>query len=95
MGIVLAVKWMRLGLTLQALEKQVEELAKMKLSVNVVIQILGLLMHGINALGQVIPPAKQVWVAAAVSVVQGITAVMAHFVNTDGTSQNTQFVPKP
>ncbi|MHA2642881.1 MAG: hypothetical protein V2G41_09565 [bacterium JZ-2024 1] len=57
----------------------------MKLSVNVFIQILSTLAQGINYIEPILPPKGRFWTAVALSVVQGISAVLAHFANPDGT----------
>ena len=60
----------------------------MKLSVNAVIQALALAAQGLNQISGFIPPKFQFWIMIALSAIQGVTGVLAHFVNTDGTPQS-------
>ncbi len=66
----------------------------MKFSVNVVIQMLALVAQGINATQDVLPPHGRFWAMVALSAVQGVTAVLAHFVNPDGTPAETSYIRK-
>ncbi len=53
----------------------------MKLSVNVIIQMLALAAQGINATQDLLPAKSKFWAMVALSAVQGVTAVLAHFSN--------------
>jgi hypothetical protein len=57
----------------------------MKFSLNVAIQILALVAQGLNQALDLLPPRARFWAMVALSVVQGLTAVLAHFANPDGT----------
>ena len=59
----------------------------MKLNINVILQVLALIAQGLNQVSGIVPMKYQFYVAVAISIVQGIIAVMAHFANTDGTPQ--------
>ncbi len=57
----------------------------MNFSVNVAVQMLALVAQGINQAQDLLPPRAQFWAMVALSAIQGATAVIAHFVNPDGT----------
>lgn len=79
------IREIRIWWRLRPLMKQFEELSKMRLSVNVVIQMLALAAQGINATYDLLPGRAKFWAMVALSAVQGLTAVLAHFANPDGT----------
>lgn len=54
-------------------------------SVNVLIQMLALAAQGLNATMDLLPAKGKFWAMVGLSAVQGVTAVLAHFVNPDGT----------
>jgi len=66
----------------------------MKFSVNVAIQILALAAQGINATQDFLPPKGKFWAMVALSAVQGLTAVLAHFANPDGTPAQAPYIGK-
>lgn len=88
------IREIRLWLRLRPILTQLQELTKMKFSVNVVIQMLALVAQGINATQDVLPPRGRFWAMVALSAVQGVTAVLAHFVNPDGTPAETSYIRK-
>jgi len=57
----------------------------MKFSVNVVIQMLALAAQGLSQTVDLLPPRGKFWAMVALSGVQGVAAVLAHFANPDGT----------
>lgn len=63
----------------------------MKLSVNVVIQILGLAGQAVTAVSDILPPRARVWAFVALSAIQGISGVLAHFANPDGTPASVAY----
>lgn len=67
----------------------------MKLKVNVIIQGLGSALVLAQIASGFLPPAQAKWGAVAVSVIQGMAAVLSHFSNTDGTPQTVAYVPEP
>lgn len=79
---------------LRPLERRFLELTKMKFSVNVVIQMLALAAQGINATYDLLPDRARFWAMVALSVVQGATAVLAHFANPDGTPAEAPYVKR-
>jgi len=79
------VRELRLWWRLRPVLKQFQELAKMKLSVNVVIQMLALVAQGVNQAQDLLPPRAKFWALVVLSGVQGVAAVLAHFANPDGT----------
>ncbi len=56
----------------------------MKFSVGAVIQTLLLAVQGLNQVGDMLPLKTRVWVAVAISGLQGIVGVLQHFSNPDG-----------
>lgn len=65
----------------------------MKLSVNVVIQILATVVQAANAASSLFPPARQAEIAAGVGVVQAVSAFLAHFSNPDGSPASEPYNP--
>jgi hypothetical protein len=70
---------------LRPILKQIEEVSRMKFSVNSVIQLLALTAQGINAVSDLLPSRGKFYAAVALAAVQGIVGVLAHFSNPDGT----------
>ena len=63
----------------------------MKLSVNVVIQVLSSIAQIVNLASGIVPAKYQVYILATLSAIQGLTGVLVHFSNTDGTSQKIAY----
>lgn len=57
----------------------------MNLSVNVILQLLMVIAQAINATMDLLPPRGRFYAMVALSAIQGLIAVLAHFVNPDGT----------
>lgn len=53
--------------------------------VNSAVQALAIAVHVLNASLEVLPPRARLWAMAALSLVQGAVAALAHFSNPDGT----------
>jgi hypothetical protein len=66
----------------------------MKCSVNVAIQVLAIVAQGINATQDLLPGKSKFWALVVLSAVQGVTAVLAHFANPDGTPAKTPYTTK-
>jgi hypothetical protein len=88
------IRELRVYWRLQPLIERFQELTKMKFSVNVAIQMLALAAQGINATQDLLPPKGRFWAMVALSAVQGVTAVLAHFVNPDGTPAEAPYIRK-
>ncbi len=88
------IRQLRIYLRLRPLISQFEELTRMKLSVNVIIQMLALAAQGLNATQDLLPAKGKFWAMVALSAVQGVTAVLAHFSNPDGTSAQAPYTSK-
>jgi hypothetical protein len=88
------IREIRLWWRLRPLLERFQELTKMKFSVNVVIQMLALVAQGINATQDLLPPRGRFWAMVALSAVQGLTAVLAHFANPDGTPAQAPYIKK-
>jgi hypothetical protein len=64
----------------------------MKLSVNVVIQVLGTIVQVVNLVSGVVPKDFEWVVAGVVGVIQAVTGILAHFANPDGTPAAAPYV---
>ena len=73
---------------------KIGKLLIMKLNVNVILQILALILQGLNQVSGIVPDGYKFAVAVGISVVQGIIAVLAHFSNTDGTKEVLGLTPE-
>jgi hypothetical protein len=78
------IRELRLWWRLRPILTQLKELTKMKFSVNVVIQMLALAAQGLTQTQDLLPGRAKFWALVALSAVQGVTAVLAHFTNPDG-----------
>jgi hypothetical protein len=65
----------------------------MKLSWNVVIQIIGTIVQALNAVGGLLPVKNQVLIASVVGVLQALTALFSHFSNPDGSPAEVAYKP--
>ena len=88
------IREIRLWLRLRPILSQFQELTKMKFSVNVAIQMLALAAQGINATQDLLPAKGKFWAMVTLSAVQGLTAVLAHFANPDGTPSEAPYIRK-
>ena len=57
----------------------------MKLSWNLAIQGLSTAAQGLNAVGSLLPPKYQIMATMTITLIQAISAFLAHFANPDGT----------
>lgn len=58
----------------------------MRLSVNVIVQLLATLGHGVAQMSDLLPSERQkLYASATLAAIQGLVAVLAHFRNPDGT----------
>jgi hypothetical protein len=64
----------------------------MPLSVNYVIQILGVILQVINQTSDTLPPKGKFWATVIMAVIQGVIGVLAHFSNPDGTPSSVPYV---
>lgn len=85
---------LRIWLRLQPIMNRFQELTKMKFSVNVLIQMLALAAQGLNATVELLPGRGKFWAMDGLSAVQGVTAVLAHFANPDGTPAQVAYLKK-
>ncbi len=88
------IREIRLWWRVRPVLERFQELTKMKFSVNVVIQMLALVAQGLNATQDLLPPKGKFWAMVALSAVQGLTAVLAHFANPDGTPAQAPYIKK-
>jgi hypothetical protein len=67
------------------------EKVPMKVSVNGVSQLLALIaQYGVQA-SDYLPTKGKFWTAVAITAIQGVLAVLAHFKNPDGTPSSTPY----
>jgi hypothetical protein len=85
---------LRIWLRLRPIMKSLQELTKMKFSFNVLIQMLALAAQGLNATMELLPGRGKFWAMVGLSAVQGVTAVLAHFANPDGTPAQVAYLKK-
>jgi hypothetical protein len=85
---------LRIWLRLRPIVNRFQELTKMKFSVNVLIQMLALAAQGLNATVELLPGRGKFWAMVGLSAVQGVTAVLAHFANPDGTPAQVAYLKK-
>jgi hypothetical protein len=85
---------LRIWLRLRPIMNRFQELTKMKFSVNVLIQMLALAAQGLNATVELLPGRGKFWAMVGLSAVQGVTAVLAHFANPDGTPAQVAYLKK-
>jgi hypothetical protein len=64
----------------------------MTLSVNSVIQILGILLQFLNQALNTLSPKTRFWATVIMAVIQGVIGVLAHFSNPDGTPSSVPYV---
>jgi hypothetical protein len=88
------IRELRIWLRLRPLINHFQELSKMRFSLNVLIQMLALAAQGLNASMDLLPAKGKFWAMVGLSAVQGVTAVLAHFANPDGTPAEAAYVKK-
>jgi hypothetical protein len=76
------------------IEKYLNEQEKlnMKLSVNVIAQALALALQALNQVSDLLPGKAKFWALVAITAIQGVVGILAHFSNTNGTPQAVAFV---
>jgi hypothetical protein len=85
---------LQIWLRLRPMMNRFQELTKMKFSVNVAIQMLALAAQGLNATVELLPGRGKFWAMVGLSAVQGVTGVLAHFANPDGTPAQVAYLKK-
>ncbi|HOQ47670.1 MAG TPA: hypothetical protein PK157_20335 [Bryobacteraceae bacterium] len=88
------IRELRIWWRLRPLIERFKELTKMRFSVNVAIQMLALVAQAINATQDLLPGRGKFWAMVVLSAVQGVTAVLAHFANPDGTPAEAPYIKK-
>jgi hypothetical protein len=66
---------------------------KFTFSVNFIVQILGVALQGANFFSGMVPAEYQPVLAAVVTIIQGVSALLAHFKNPDGTPAAVAYRP--
>lgn len=88
------LRGLRIWLRVRPVVNKLQELTKMKFSVNVAVQMLALAAQGLNATMELLPGRGKFWAMVGLSAVQGVTAVLAHFANPDGTPAQVAYLKK-
>lgn len=83
---------LRIYWRLRPVLKQMEGVFKMKLSVNSVLQLLMLVLQGLNQISDLVPPKGKFWIMVGISAIQGLVAILAHFANPDGTPAEVAYI---
>jgi hypothetical protein len=86
------ILWLRLGMKLRPVFREMERMKGMKFSVNFVIQALALVAQAAMQTSEILPPKGKFWASVIVAATQGIAGVLAHFVNPDGTPAKQPYV---
>jgi hypothetical protein len=68
---------------------------KFTFSVNIAVQVVAFVLQALNQLMPIVPAKYQLWVTFAIAVAQAVSALLAHFVNPDGSSAKLPYTPKP
>jgi hypothetical protein len=93
MSVISNIKYIKLYFKISPLIDQLQREFTMKLSTNMVIQVVATLAQLVNQLGGVVPVKYQTVILAVLSGVQGVTAAISHFSNPDGTPAKVAYVP--
>lgn len=86
--------WIRLGWRLRRIRPEMEKLTHMKFSVNWMIQLISVVGHAAAQAIDVLPGKAKLWASVTLAAAQGLTAVLAHFANPDGTPVELPYQPK-
>jgi hypothetical protein len=92
MGVKAAWTWMRIGLKLQPIFERLGVVFQMKFSVNAVVQALALALQGLNQVMDFLPAKAKFWAMIAITAIQGVVAILAHFSNPDGTPAAAPYI---
>ena len=87
------IKEIRMYWRLRPYIKRIKELAHMKLSWNVVVQIIVTLMQAYNQVSDLLPEKWKPGAAVIMGAIQGIVAMISHFSNPDGSSAKLPYEP--
>ncbi len=87
------IRELRIWWRLRPYISKIQEQSRMKLSVNAVVQILGTALQGLNTVVDLLPARGRFWAFVAVSAIQGVVGILAHFSNPDGTSAAAPYIP--
>ena len=79
--------YLRLRPYIAALQKEF----KMKLSTNMIIQVLGTVVQVLNQVSTFLNPKERDTLAAVVGIIQAVAALMGHLSNPDGTPANQPY----
>ncbi len=93
MSVFSNLKWIKIYFKLSPIFDELGRELGMKFSWNLVFQIAATVVQGANMLGGILPPKAQGIITAGVTVLQAVVGLLAHFVNPDGTSAKTAYVP--
>lgn len=92
MSLIGNVKYIKLYFKISPLIDTLQKECSMKLTTNVVIQILATVGQLVNQLSPVVPEKQRTLVLAVLAAVQGVVAAVAHYSNPDGTNASAAYV---
>jgi hypothetical protein len=64
---------------------------KLTISVNVIIQAVASVLHLANLANHIVPAKYKFWVAGVIMICQGLTGILAHYKNPDGTPASVSY----
>ena len=67
---------------------------RIRLSTNLIVQILAFIVQGLNQLTSIVPDDTKPVVLAVVAILQGVVALLAHYSNPDATPVATAYLKK-
>lgn len=83
---------LRIYLRLRPYIKQLKEICKMRLSLNLIVQILMTAMQAYNQISDLLPAKWKTPAALVMGIIQGLVALLAHYSNPDGTPATVAYV---
>ena len=92
MSLIGNIKYVKLYFKISPLLDQLKGEMSMKISTNMILQVIATGMQLVNQLGGIVPSKYQTLVLAVLSAAQGVIGAIAHFSNPDGTTANVAYV---
>lgn len=87
------VRLIKLLYRLNKIFKEIEGMKGIRFSVNFVIQVCGIIGHAAAQLMDFLPDNKKIWASVAIAAAQGVSGIMAHFSNPDGSPASEPYHP--
>jgi hypothetical protein len=67
---------------------------RITISVNVLIQALAGVLHFANMANWIVPAKYKFWIAGVIMICQGLTGILAHYSNPNGTPAEIPYIKK-